>query len=477
VAVPAGRSVFLARPRRAEGPLPPADAAAIAAVPGVDVLWSAGPNALLAADGLLPDAPALHGLKAKALSTGPRAAPRRVPVPSDLGRVATFTPFIDAMVAEVDSIEYFQWIKNLAGGDPVVVGGSPVTFQTRHTLQAQCRLAEQYAYEQFLAMGFTDVQYQTFTVAGTTTRNVIATLPGQETPDQHVLITGHLDSTSGSPALAPGANDNASGSAVVLAAAEIMRTRQFRSTLKFVLFTGEEQGLHGSEHYAAAAFARGDDILGVVNCDMVAYWNTNYGLEIESRSFAEPLMFLLRDACLEYTDFGTKLFYTAWGSDHVPFLDLGYPAVLAIEDDWSSYPYYHTVLDTWDRNDATFGRKATQVSIATAAYLAQEASSTAVVTPSPPPAALRLAPAAPNPFRNGTIVAFDLPEPANVDLAVYDLLGRRVRTLERRRFQYGPQESSWDGRSADGAPVPAGVYFLRLTAGGKSLQERVVRLR
>ena len=85
--------------------------------------------------------------------------------------------------------------------------------------------------------------------------NLEAILPGTES-QQSVLITAHLDSTTfGSVSIAPGADDNASGSSAVLEAARILSQYQFKHTIRFVLFTGEEQGLIGSRAYAVIGAA------------------------------------------------------------------------------------------------------------------------------------------------------------------------------------------------------------------------------
>lgn len=85
--------------------------------------------------------------------------------------------------------------------------------------------------------------------------------------------------------------------------------------------------------------------------------------------------------------------------------------------------------------------------------------------------------AAPNPFARGTRVAFDLAEPAAVRLRVHDAAGRLVGTLAERALGAGPHAVSWDGRGRDGEPVPAGVYFLSLEAGGARETKRLVLVR
>ncbi len=374
-AVRSGESVLLLRSRRAASPLVVEDATL--ALLGARALWRDGLDLLVAVKGELGDDPALAPFERKALNTSALARPagalavrpHAAPAPPHIA--TNFSPIIGQMVAQVDTTSYIQWIKRLAGGTQVQVGGEPVTFTTRSTSTTQCDLAEQYVYEQFLAMGFTDVQYEPYVFNATSARNVVATLHGTDTPESIVIVGGHLDSTSPESAtLAPGANDNASGIASVLAIANILKNYQFRSTIRFIAFTGEEQGLYGSQYYAQAARARGDPIKAVVICDMVAWYGSQYRVDIEGESAWDWLMQIMNDACQTFTPLATNLVYSSWGSDHVPFQQQQYPAFLAIESDFGGYGCYHQTCDTWDRQLAGYGAAVTRACLATAAYVA-----------------------------------------------------------------------------------------------------------
>lgn len=94
-----------------------------------------------------------------------------------------------------------------------------------------------------------------------------------------------------------------------------------------------------------------------------------------------------------------------------------------------------------------------------------------------PPAAY-LSPGYPNPLNPGTSIAFGLPEGAdNVNLSVFDVSGRLVRTLVSGAFPAGRHSVHWDGRDASGAAVASGVYFYRLEAPGFQAQGKSVVLR
>jgi hypothetical protein len=105
--------------------------------------------------------------------------------------------------------------------------------------------------------------------------NVYAVLKGTNAEDAKriVLVTGHYDSRNSDPldkaGVAPGANDDASGTAVSLECARVLSKLHFPGTIVFLAVAGEEQGLYGSKHFAEMAKAQGWKIEAVLNNDIV----------------------------------------------------------------------------------------------------------------------------------------------------------------------------------------------------------------
>ena len=93
-----------------------------------------------------------------------------------------------------------------------------------------------------------------------------------------------------------------------------------------------------------------------------------------------------------------------------------------------------------------------------------------------PIAALSLDPARPSPMRGTGQIGFVLPREARVRLSVLDLQGREIVVLAEGAFPAGRHTATWDGRTGRGA-APAGLYFVRLLAEGRTLSQRLVRLR
>jgi hypothetical protein len=101
---------------------------------------------------------------------------------------------------------------------------------------------------------------------------------------------------------------------------------------------------------------------------------------------------------------------------------------------------------------------------------------TAAGTPALRPAAA-LHGNAPNPFNPSTVIGYSVAEPAHVRLAVYDLGGRRVRTLVDEVEGAGERRAVWNGADDAGRPVASGVYFCRLEAGAVVETRRMVLVR
>ena len=107
----------------------------------------------------------------------------------------------------------------------------------------------------------------------TTLTNIVATLKGTTNPDRVYVVSGHYDSMCSSPTDAkcdaPGANDDASGTAVVIEIARVMSKRKFDATIVFMTVPGEEQGLLGAAYFAQQAVEKKMDIEGMFTNDIV----------------------------------------------------------------------------------------------------------------------------------------------------------------------------------------------------------------
>ena len=249
---------------------------------------------------------------------------------------ASLAPATDEGMAaadEVDQAIYYDlmdnWLYTHAGDDR---GSGPEHDLARDNIAF---LMESY--------GLT-VTLEPFTYSGSTYHNVVGEKLGTVYPDQIYIIGAHFDSVNN-----PGADDNASGTATVLECARIISQYDCEYTVRFIAFDREEQGLVGSYAYVSAH--SGDDILGMISADMVAYDTGTDHVSIYGRSASNPIKLLLGAAIEEYggmtwTDYGQLD-----ASDHAPFEGAGYQACLLIEGEVWSNPFYHTQQDNMDNPD------------------------------------------------------------------------------------------------------------------------------
>jgi photosystem II stability/assembly factor-like uncharacterized protein len=313
----------------------------------------------------------------------------------------------------------------------------------------------------------------------TVLRNVVGTLEGTAS-DEQIVVCGHYDSISEDPmSLAPGADDNASGTAAVVEALRVLSAHSFERTVKFICFSGEEIGLHGSGAYAADARLRGDDIAGVLNLDMIAYVDAApEEVDLVCNGVSEWLADFAAACARAYLPgFGTrKTVDPAFvQSDHSPFWNSGYCAILAIEDEDIVYPHYHTAGDTLGNLTMSFAGDVTRLGIAAVAELAIPDSVTSV--PERDRAAVRIAGVYPNPFGGSTRISFALGAEGHVDAGIYDVEGRLVRTLLASALPPGTHELRWDGEDSRGRRVSPGIYFISVAARDVRQAAKVIVLR
>jgi len=248
-------------------------------------------------------------------------------------------------------------------------------FGTRHSEYTGGELASYWIRDEFLGYGYTDVSLHSF---NSWNDNVVCVKPGAAQPERHVVIGAHYDSTNNSnPADAPGADDNGTGTACVLAVAELLTDFEFEYTLVFITFSGEEQGLYGSEAWASDAAAAGMDIVGMINMDMLGYlaWGDTPDADIVFNGASVDLRNLVDD-CLEYVPgFSAVDGSLPFGasSDHASFWGNGFRAIMFFEDTGDYSPYIHTSNDVvgTSANNFAFMKQNVQLVLATTATLAR----------------------------------------------------------------------------------------------------------
>ena len=274
-----------------------------------------------------------------------------------------YSPLVDSLKNEVTELGISDILKQLSGEVEVTIGGEDTTIVSRHSNSPYNPLAALWIKEQFEAMGLS-TEYHYFNTAG---ENVVATITGSEFPDQQYIVCAHYDNMP-SGDLAPGADDNASGVVGVLECARLIKDFDLKYTVKFIAFDEEEQGLIGAHAYASEAASNNVDILGVLNLDMIA-WESNGDMEMSISTEPGSAGFTndYTDVLATY-DFDLTYNYISTGaSDHSPFWNNGYQAILAIED-WSDFnAYYHTTDDLFENCNIPYFKQMVQSAVATMA--------------------------------------------------------------------------------------------------------------
>jgi hypothetical protein len=290
-----------------------------------------------------------------------------------------YDPVINGIIDQVSEASLSSYVSDLSGVTPVTVGGASYTVSTRYTGSGTpIQMATQFAYEHLQGLGLATTYHQ-WSACGKSNRNVVAELPGVLHPGEIVLVTAHIDDMPFvSPA--PGADDNGSGTAAVFVAADILKNYSFDRTVRFVLFTGEEQGLCGSWAYAAAV--SGQNITAVLNMDMIAFNTTGSSptLLLHTRPANNPGYASDLAIANMFVDVATAYSLPLTpgiradgisASDHYSFWGEGFPAILAIEDDEIDFnPYYHKPSDTLDKINLPYFTAFAKAAIGATAQLA-----------------------------------------------------------------------------------------------------------
>jgi hypothetical protein len=271
----------------------------------------------------------------------------------------------------IDSLLYF--VEELSGEVSTIIGGSPYTIVSRNKYQPGNDKAADYLKQKLESYGL--IAYdQVFSGTG---RNVYGVQLGSLYPNKKYIICAHYDDMP-SGTTAPGADDNASGTAAVIEAARILSQYSSEYTLIYALWDEEEQGLVGSDYYAEQAAIAGDSIMGVINMDMIAWDNDNDSVgEIHIRNYGNSNS--LKDVMVQVNSLylvgivpsiinpGTT------ASDQASFWYNGYGALLLIEEyyggDFNSY--YHSTNDLIVHFNQPYFLKMSQLSIGTVATLAE----------------------------------------------------------------------------------------------------------
>ena len=265
--------------------------------------------------------------------------------------VDTNTDTDEDIVYDSKSITEFvrEIVRTLSGAAEIVPG---INVSNRYTEESKI-LVRQFLIDVFNEIEISGQRHEYSYDDSTTTRNyhlegenIYAVLEATEESDEYIILGAHYDTVKDSP----GADDNASGVALVMAAARSLagianRTKNFI----FVLFDHEEFGGIGSKCFAQEVLNNNTDIHSMHNFDMVG-WDRD-GDRVVELGAAYSGAFELYTEASDSTKLNIPL-QEVWitGSDHTSFRDLGFNSLLVTEEDMGgdTTPYIHTPNDTYN---------------------------------------------------------------------------------------------------------------------------------
>jgi hypothetical protein len=234
-------------------------------------------------------------------------------------------------------------------------------------------------------MGYQDVVVDSFLCTRTwenvpvTTwqKNIVVSLQGTISPSKVIVVGGHYDSAT-TPRddpmnVAPGADDNGSGTGAVLEIARTLKQTGFKpqSTIRFVTFAAEEIGLFGSSNYAGKARASGMDIRLMINLDVISYSTEPLRGSVVRIMYCDSLTPEVTEAMRIASKFTVLSPKPERGcSDDYSFSSRGFPSVGFFEGRFS--PYLHSAQDVLANHNMEYCAEVTRVACAVVATFADE---------------------------------------------------------------------------------------------------------
>ena len=244
-------------------------------------------------------------------------------------------------------------------------------FDSKHITQPGNRRAVDWLLETYRGFGL-KAELQPFRTVATTeldVANVVAVIPGTVNPELVYVIGAHFDSR----AEGPGADDNTSGTAMILEAARVLATRPQPATLMFVAFTGEEAGLRGAREFGRR-MKDSITVVGALNNDMMGWANdqrmdntirySNPGIRDIQHAAAIQFSRLITYDAFYYKNTDANALYDAWG-DIVGGIG-SYPIL--------GNPHYHMPHDVLETIDHQQLAETSRTTVATIMLLASSPS-------------------------------------------------------------------------------------------------------
>ncbi|WP_027377394.1 M28 family peptidase [Kaistella palustris] len=320
----------------------------------------------------------------------------------------------------------------------------------------------------YLAFGYNTVQLSenAFSYNGKTTKNLILTKTGTVYPNTYVIVCGHYDTIVG-----PGVNDNGSGTSIILEIARILKDVPTEYSIKFINFSGEEQGLRGSQNYVNTVVNGTNpkmDIKLVLNIDQVGgvagEVNNTVTCERDTSSpssnngASSTATQMLMNCVALYSPLQANLNY-AYGSDYMPFQANG--EVITGLYEYNESPYPHSVNDTFANMDPTFVYNVGKAALGAVQHFALASISALAINDCPPEKMLESLKIYPNPANGFVQIEMLNSDLKDFSFAVTDLAGRTlIQTKNEKRI--------------DVSKLSSGIYLGTMTVENHKVTKKMI---
>ena len=343
------------------------------------------------------------------------------------------------------------------------------TFGVKTTGSTNNNNAFNWLKNKYLAFGYTAAQISenAFTYNGATTKNLILTKTGTKYPNIFVIVCGHYDTIAG-----PGVNDNGSGTSVILEMARILKDVRTEYSIKFINFTGEEQGLRGSQNYVNTVVNATNPkmnikvvfnidqvggVAGEVNNTITCERDTNNTPSTNNAASNTVTQELMNCVGL-YSPLQTNLSY-AYGSDYMPFQSNGEVITGFYEFNESTRP--HSASDTYVNMDPVFVFNVTKAALGAVQHFATADITTLSINDCPPEKMLQSLRIYPNPASDFINIEMLNTNLKDYSFNITDLSGKVLIQSE-------------NSKRIDISKLSSGIYFGTMTVEDQKLTKKIV---
>jgi hypothetical protein len=255
----------------------------------------------------------------------------------------SYDPGVDSLLSFVSADSLYAWTLRMQN------------FQTRYSYSDSIHSARQWLLDKFVSFGIDSVWFHHY-YYGSHQYNVVATVEGTAHPDIVMVVGGHYDSVvyglgTDPYVWAPGADDNASGTAATLEMARIIIQNPLPVTVIFVPFAQEEQGLIGSDNFAEYIHDQGINLHLMLNADMIGHSvDADTDVTIYSAFDVGEFVNIMIDMADNYTYLRAHYNGQSSGSDHYSFYQWGYDAIFVSEGEFFTNGWHknYDIVDSLD---------------------------------------------------------------------------------------------------------------------------------